>query len=172
MKGPWETLRRITVEGTERLLRLAREAGVRRFVHTSSVMVYDKRRLANGQQIDESWPLLAADPAGGPYARSKIEFEHVVRHVYKSAGDGDRRPARGPGVRARTRLLEHLGALVGRRLVAVGGGAQLLPLVHVEQRRRRDDPVRHEFRQLRAGPTTSWITAARAEATISASSRS
>ena len=64
----WE----VNVRGTQRLLQLAAERGVKRFVQFSSVaaMGWD---YADG--ADETWPLR---PNGNPYTDTKIASEHSV----------------------------------------------------------------------------------------------
>jgi 2-alkyl-3-oxoalkanoate reductase len=71
--GPWEPFHRTNVLGTERLLRAAERAGVRRFVLVSSVAVHRYRGFRD------------ADPRRAPldgdlnaYARSKAMAEAVV----------------------------------------------------------------------------------------------
>jgi dihydroflavonol-4-reductase len=63
---------RANVEGTRELLRLAREAGVPRFVYTSSVATM--RFRADGEPTDEEEPVGVADMVGH-YKRSKFLAE-------------------------------------------------------------------------------------------------
>jgi predicted dehydrogenase/nucleoside-diphosphate-sugar epimerase len=83
--GPWETHRRVTVDGTRRMLALASEAGVKRFVLVSSIAVYDKRGLEAGAIVDESTPLLPAAQSSGAYARGKVEAERLAREFSERA---------------------------------------------------------------------------------------
>jgi nucleoside-diphosphate-sugar epimerase len=62
----------VNVEGTRRLLELASRAGVRRFVHGSTIGVYG---AASGRVLDEQ-SSLAPD---NPYGRTKAVAETVVR---------------------------------------------------------------------------------------------
>jgi dihydroflavonol-4-reductase len=62
----------VNVEGTRRLLELAARAGVRRFVHGSTIGVYG---AASGRVLDEQ-STLAPD---NPYGRTKAVAETVVR---------------------------------------------------------------------------------------------
>jgi dihydroflavonol-4-reductase len=73
------------VEGTRELLRLAREAGVRKVVYTSSVATMGFRK--EGTVVDEATPVSEADMIGH-YKRSKwmaeqvaIEAAHAGQHV-------------------------------------------------------------------------------------------
>lgn len=63
---------RVNVLGTRRVLDAARQAGVRRFVHFSSVAAM---RYIAEDQADESAPIL---PTGNPYVDTKIAGEHAV----------------------------------------------------------------------------------------------
>jgi dihydroflavonol-4-reductase len=63
------------VDGTRSLLRLAREAGVRRVVYTSSVATMGFRQ--DGTIIDEDSPVTEADMIGH-YKRSKWQAEQVA----------------------------------------------------------------------------------------------
>lgn len=69
----WEELEKINVAGTQALLHQAYRAGVRRFVHTSSIAVLDG---APGTSIDET--CLRAEADADDYYRSKILAERVV----------------------------------------------------------------------------------------------
>jgi dihydroflavonol-4-reductase len=59
---------RVNAEGTELLLRAAQEAGVPRFVHTSTIGTIG--RPPNGGPADERYPF-AGGPSASAYARSK-----------------------------------------------------------------------------------------------------
>lgn len=60
----------VNIEATENLVKLAGEAGVARFVHISTVGVYD---MKNKNEVDESTPLALEHPA--TYPRTKAEAE-------------------------------------------------------------------------------------------------
>jgi dihydroflavonol-4-reductase len=66
---------RANVDGTRELLRMAREAGVKRFVYTSSVATMHFR--TDGMVINEDTPVSIADMVGH-YKRSKFLAEQVV----------------------------------------------------------------------------------------------
>jgi len=66
---------RANVEGTRELLRMAREAGVQRFVYTSSVATMHFR--TDGIVINEDTPVSLADMVGH-YKRSKFMAEQVA----------------------------------------------------------------------------------------------
>ena len=73
---------RANVDGTRELLRLAREAGVKRFVYTSSVATMHFRR--DGLVINEDTPVSLADMVGH-YKRSKFIAE---QQAIAAAEDG------------------------------------------------------------------------------------
>lgn len=70
--GDLEVFRRVNVEGTRVLASAARQAGVKRFVHLSSVMVYG---FDYPDLVSEDGPL---DGSGNPYCITKIEAEAVL----------------------------------------------------------------------------------------------
>jgi 2-alkyl-3-oxoalkanoate reductase len=131
-RGSWPEMERTTVEGTERLLLAALGAGVRRFVHVSSVVVYQLGGLANNTPLDESALLELRPREVGPYARSKIEAEKLVR-AYQQQGLPTviLRPGLIFGPRGRD-FWPNIGVLKGRLCLLAGRGDDLLPLVHVE----------------------------------------
>lgn len=80
----WPELQRINVDGTARLIAAAHAAGVRRFVHTSSIAVLSGRP---GSVIDES---SERDPADADdYYRSKILADREIFRFLKSHPDMD-----------------------------------------------------------------------------------
>ncbi len=76
---------RANVDGTRELLRLAREAGVKRFVYTSSVATMHFR--TDGIVINEDTPVSLADMVGH-YKRSKFmaEQEAIKAAQERAAG--------------------------------------------------------------------------------------
>lgn len=69
MPGPNPFVRKVNVEGTKNILRAAKEAGVEKFVYTSSIHAI--QRVEEGV-IDESLPYDTDNPYGA-YDRSKAE---------------------------------------------------------------------------------------------------
>ena len=69
----WKELEKINVAGTRDLIHQAYRAGIRRFIHTSSIAVLDG---APGSLIDET--CLRADADADDYYRSKILADRVV----------------------------------------------------------------------------------------------
>jgi nucleoside-diphosphate-sugar epimerase len=112
------TAREINVEGTLNAFRAAAAAGVRRFVHASSVAAYGFH-ADNPDLIAEDWPVRPANRLF--YAREKAELEHLLQ-VEAAASDGLAlyllRPplVLGPNVVGRKDVLPGPLAPLGRRL--------------------------------------------------------
>lgn len=70
-------LRRINVEGSERVFRAAAEAGVPALVHASSVGAYSPG--PKDRRVDESWPTDGI--ASSFYSRHKAEVESILDRV-------------------------------------------------------------------------------------------
>lgn len=72
--GPFSAYEDVNVTGTERLLKAAEEAGVRRFVHVGTeAALFHGRHMRN---IDETYPLAPSSPF--PYAATKARAEAAV----------------------------------------------------------------------------------------------
>ena len=72
--GPWPVYEKLNVKGTQQLLKIARQAGAKRFVHIST-----EAALFYGQHmrgVDETYPLALASPF--PYSRTKAQAEKLV----------------------------------------------------------------------------------------------
>jgi dihydroflavonol-4-reductase len=121
---PESYFHQVNVEGTRRLLELASQAGVRRFVHGSTIGVYGS---AAAGVLDECSPL-APD---NPYGRTKMAAESVVRYapagmefciirISETYGPGD------------MRLLKLFRAIGSGRYVTVGTGENQHQLIYVE----------------------------------------
>ncbi len=74
--GNRESFYRTNVEGTENILKVSREAKVKRFIHFSSVAVYG---MNPPSQVDETNPF---GPCGNLYCDTKIAGERVVWATY------------------------------------------------------------------------------------------
>ena len=79
--GDDEVFDRVNAEGTANVVRAAREAGVRRVVHTSTIDVFHADR---GDSFDET--ALADYPKGTAYERSKQRAERLA---FSERGDMD-----------------------------------------------------------------------------------
>lgn len=121
----------INYESSARLARLAREAGVKRFVFASSCSMYGFAEGGPRKEGDVLNPLTA-------YARSKVETEKVLREL----ADNDfvvtsLRFATACGMSDRLRLDLVLndfvaGAVAARRITILSDGTPWRPLVHIE----------------------------------------
>ncbi len=122
--APESYFHRVNVEGTRRLLEAASNAGVRRFVHGSTIGVYGAARDA---ELDESSPL-APD---NPYGRTKADAESVVRafsgllevcivRISETYGPGD------------LRLLKLFRAIRSGRYATLGPGTNEHQLIYVD----------------------------------------
>jgi len=92
----WEAAWAVNVEGTRALTAAALAAGVRRFVHVSSISVYGPTLAETIDEQSPLWPL-------GPYRATKIGAEAVVMEAHRGGlstvilrpgqvfGPGDRR---------------------------------------------------------------------------------
>jgi nucleoside-diphosphate-sugar epimerase len=118
--------RDVNVRGVERLLEASAAAGVRRFVHTSTVGVHG--HVAN-PPADETSPL---DP-GDIYQATKAEGEKLALgfHAARGLPVVVVRPGAiyGPG---ETRLLKLFRAIARGRYAVVGSGRPLYHLVYID----------------------------------------
>lgn len=78
----WKELEKININGTNKLLEYAYEAGIRQFVHVSSIAVLDGAR---GALIDETCDRNIDD--ADDYYKSKIASENTVRTFIKTHSD-------------------------------------------------------------------------------------
>ncbi len=121
---PESYFHQVNVEGTRRLLELAAAAGVRRFVHGSTIGVYGS---AAAGRLDEDSPL-APD---NPYGRTKAAAEQVVRafqgalqwciiRISETYGPAD------------MRLLKLFRGVRTGRFLILGRGTNLHQLIYVD----------------------------------------
>lgn len=116
---PDET-RRVTVEGTRITAEAALAAGVKRFVHISSLFVHQREGLST---IDETAPL--APPQHDSYGQNKLAAERALEAVAaKGLSTIVIRPTRIYGPFSRTFTIRPLQALSEGRL-AIGGRADI-----------------------------------------------
>ena len=81
--GPWgteDTYRAINVQGLADLIHASLDAGVQRFVHTSSITVYGHHLQGI---VTEDDPFHAED---NPYSRTKIAGEKLIANLVKDKG--------------------------------------------------------------------------------------
>jgi len=124
--------RSVNVDGGKRLASLAHEAGVRRFVYSSSCSVYGH---GEGLGLTETSPRHPVSL----YARAKAEMEDVLFALHKEHPSFEVVALRlatvfGLSPRMRFDLAINVmtkNAYVGRRIMVDGGGRQWRPFVHV-----------------------------------------
>jgi nucleoside-diphosphate-sugar epimerase len=128
---PWALHEETNVQGTRTIFEAAREAGVKRLVHVSSVIVYGLD-APSGAPLGESTPLATELDGWGFYLRSKVEAERTL------AGTVDGCPEvvivrpgiiYGPGAEGPLkRGLVQFGSL----RLTIGSGDNHLPLTYVD----------------------------------------
>jgi len=80
--GPWERFVEVTIKGTANVISAARQAGVKRLLHISSISTYGHPDGA-GKILDESAPLGVNLHRWSYYSRAKVEAEKLVRQAYQ-----------------------------------------------------------------------------------------
>lgn len=123
-----EEMRRVNVEGLERLLEASAAAGVRRFVFMSSMVVLGMGRQEN---LDESAPYVFT---GDHYNTTKIEAEKLVMEFSAKSGLSVT-VIRAPyvyGPRDRQMFPRILQYLSRGRYAYIGGGTAPFTLVYVK----------------------------------------
>ena len=125
--GRMADFRRVNVEGTRTVASLARDAGVRRFLHLSSVMVYGFRYP---EGVDEDGPLAGE---GNAYCQTKIESEEVALSFHDPSRIGvlALRPGDVYGLGSMPWVLRPL-QLMQRRLFFLPSSGGVINHVHVE----------------------------------------
>ena len=121
---PESYFHRVNVDGTRNLLEAAAKAGVRRFVHGSTIGVYGS---AAAGSLDEESPL-APD---NPYGRTKAAAEQVVRQFQSAMEWTIVRISEtyGPGD---MRLLKMFRGIKKGRFPVIGAGENIHQLIYVD----------------------------------------
>lgn len=126
--APAEELDRVNVQGTRAVLEAAVTAGVRQFVHVSSLSVITAQE--DQFEVDEDAPLRLC---GEPYADSKVEAEKVVRETAMGATAFTiLRPGFIYGPSERAWLPRLIALLQSGRAVLVDGGSKQTNCIYVE----------------------------------------
>jgi nucleoside-diphosphate-sugar epimerase len=133
MSGSWKDFEESTIKGTERMLELSLEAGVKRFVHVSSLAVYQVYELQKNTLVNENNPYEKTPEKVGHYAHSKVEAEKLAfRFHEKGLPVVIVRPGIIYGPRGKV-LFPHIGYPVKNKLfVIIGNGDNLLPLTYID----------------------------------------
>jgi nucleoside-diphosphate-sugar epimerase len=128
--GAWEEFEAVNVRATEALIERAAAAGVRRFVHVSSLSVYAVP--SDGATITEDSPYDDGAGERGCYARSKLAADQVASAAMRGGAPLTIvRPGLlyGPGRRP---PLARRAAAVGPLRVLLASPDYLLPLAYVD----------------------------------------
>lgn len=129
--GPWPEFQKYTIDGTQNLVDAAVEAGVRRFIHISSVSAFGHRN-GEGLVIDETQPIGQALYRWAYYSRAKVAAERIV---WKAQREGTLavtviRPAWIYGIRDRATIGRQVAAFRKGRVKIIGDGKNRLNVVN------------------------------------------
>jgi nucleoside-diphosphate-sugar epimerase len=128
--GAWEEFEAVNVDATRLLIAAARSAGVKRFVHVSSLGVYDVPH--DGATVEEDCPYERGGEERGFYARSKLAADRVaVQAIANGASVTVVRPGLlyGPG---RPAPLARRSFGLGPWRVLLAHPGYLLPLAFID----------------------------------------
>jgi nucleoside-diphosphate-sugar epimerase len=126
--GDMALYRRVNVEGTRTVAEVGRAAGVRQFVHLSSVMVYG---FTYPPFVAEDGPFRGE---GNPYCETKLESDRLALGLHaKGAFDVTViRPGDVYGPRSHPWVLRPLDLMRKRLFVLIDGGRGTMNHVHVD----------------------------------------
>lgn len=130
----WEEHYQATIKGTETLIKAAVEHQVKRFVHLSTLAVYELISLEKNAIVQEDSPYEKDPKQMGPYAYSKIEAERLLLDAHRSHNLGVTvvRPGIVIGPMGRV-FIPHLGYRYQDKLfLLIGEGNNVLPLTYIE----------------------------------------
>ncbi|MCH8080771.1 MAG: NAD-dependent epimerase/dehydratase family protein [Proteobacteria bacterium] len=126
--GPWATFRRVNVEGVRNVMEAAREAGVKRVVHISSVSVYGFPGKTN---VAEDTPFTPRPD--DPYITTKAEGERLaMSYNGKGLEVAVIRPAGVYGPNDRTTTLQLAPVLLAGKFAHVDGGRHIMAPVYID----------------------------------------
>lgn len=133
-KGSWTDYFEGTVRGTDNILRASAAVGVNRFVHISSLSVYDVNRFEDHDVVPEDSPFEPFPERRGHYTHSKIEAEKLVLAYSreKKLPITILRPGTIYGPRGKV-FFPRIGYGVKNKIfLIIGPGDHLLPLAYVD----------------------------------------
>jgi predicted dehydrogenase/nucleoside-diphosphate-sugar epimerase len=130
--GGKEAHERNSIAATQRMIESMHMAGVKRFIHVSSIAVLKTSR-ENGGPVSEDTPLADDSEERGPYVWGKTESERLARELSKHLGIGIRVIRPGP-------LVDYnafdppgrLGREVGSTFVYIGSKRSRISLCSVQ----------------------------------------
>ncbi len=125
--GPEKSYWQVNVWGLAELVKISIEAGVERFVHTSSITVYGHRLRG---VITEAHPFYAED---NPYSRSKIAGEQLLASLMRERGAPVIivRPGWIYGPRDCASFARFVSLIAAGKGFLIGSGRNIVPLVYV-----------------------------------------
>ncbi len=129
--GPWHEFVEITIAGTRKLLESAIAAGVKRFLHISSISAYGHPNRA-GLVVDESHELGVNLHHWSYYSRAKVEAEKLVWAAHER-GDIEVtviRPSWLYGPRDRATIGRLCDSIRKGKIKLIGDGNNRLNVVH------------------------------------------
>ena len=129
--GPWERFVSVSINGTANMLAAARDAGVKRFLHISSISAYGHPD-GEGMVLDESAPLGVSLHKWSYYSRAKVEAEKLAWGAYEK-GDVPVtvvKPSWLYGQRDRASMPRMIRAISGGKAKLVGDGTNKLKLTY------------------------------------------
>jgi predicted dehydrogenase/nucleoside-diphosphate-sugar epimerase len=128
--GSWNEHQRNSIDATDRVIRSAAAAGVKRFIHVSSVAVLAKP-AGRGLVTDET-ALASQSRSYGPYVWGKLESERLAVELGHSLGIGVKIARPGPLVDfVNFEAPGRLGRRIGNVFVAVGMPRDRLSMTEV-----------------------------------------
>jgi predicted dehydrogenase/nucleoside-diphosphate-sugar epimerase len=128
--GGWEEHQAHSLDATEYVLRAAHRAGVKQFIHVSSLSVLESQST---KPLSDNSPLQADSRGSGPYAWGKLESERIAQDLAAELGVGLRIVR--PGAIIEERAFEppgRLGRRIGNVFVAVGSPRDVLGVVDLD----------------------------------------
>ena len=129
--GSWSRFVAVTIEGTQNMLQAARAAGVKRFLHVSSISSYGHPDGA-GLVLDETAPLGVNLHKWSYYSRAKVEAERLVWAAYER----DKlpvtvvKPSWLYGERDRASMPRLIRAILSGKAKLIGDGSNRLNLTY------------------------------------------
>jgi nucleoside-diphosphate-sugar epimerase len=116
------------VKGTENILEVSRDAGVKKFIHFSSVSVYG---MDPPNQVDETTPF---QPCGNLYCDTKIAAEKAVWLAHREARLPVVviRPANVYGPRSNPWTLRPIKLINSGQMILINGGTGLCNYVYID----------------------------------------
>ncbi len=129
--GPWREFVSISIEGTRNMIDAAADAGVKRFLHISSISAYGHVD-GEGLVLDETAPLGRCLNKWSYYSRAKVAAEEIVWEAHRAGRIATTviRPSWLYGPRDRASLQRLITAIRNRKTKLIGDGNNRLNLVH------------------------------------------